>query len=390
MNPQRGRTLLELIDPWELEGELERGEREIVRELEGSSAFIPTKVEVIDYLVDQLRFVKAAWAQAEGRGLRGLPALEWVEYLSWPECLRQAKAGWQRELLRRVAFETPRTLWQRALCARRPEQAAEGFVGFGLPRGALTPPPMLQLGPYPSGRQPTRQAPAGLQASLYIDPGGEPGPLRPVRRLEGEWSWEFRAWAARLYNGQSRHVQVLIDEPRTYAVEEALAVLLAQAERWKAVRQAAAHTASVQASPEMIAQWETLVAVLEGASEALRTAGTRERGTLLNHLFTLPGTLWVTAAEVLTDDLPPEWLGVFLGFAFERQGMLSVRECKQLQQAAGLVLSHWQATRYPEREVGPEGAARLIRRLAAVQRPLQPKSVFAYLAKLMRGAPGRI
>jgi len=380
---------LEILGPGELEGQIERAEREIVRELEGSSAFIPTGVEVIDYLVDQLRFVKAGLAQAEDRGLRGLPALEWLEYLSWPECLRQAKAGWQRELLRRVAFETPRTLWQRVLCARRPEQAAEGFVGFGPPRGALTPPAMLQLGPYPSVRQPTRQAPAGLQASIYIDPGGEPGPLRPVRRLEGEWSWEFRAWAAWLYNGQSRHVQVIIDEPRTYSVEEARAVLLGQAERWKAVLRAAAHTGSVQTSPE-IAQWETLVAVLEGAAEALRTAGTRERGTLLNHLFTLPGTLWVTAVEVLTDDLPPEWLGVFLGFAFERHGMLSVRERKRLREAAGLVLSHWQATRYPAREVGLEGAARLIRRLSAVQRPLQPRSVFAYLAKLMRGAPGRI
>ncbi len=124
---------------------------------------------------------------------------------------------------------------------------------------------------------------------------------------------------------------------------------------------------------------------MQAAAEILGRAGTAERATILEHLFSLPGTVWMAAVEVLTDDLPPERLGVMLGFAFDRRGMLSVRETKQLRKAAAAVLEHWRASRYPQREVGWEKARQLVTRLARLRRPLQPASVFAYLAKLLRG-----
>lgn len=383
-----GVTLFERMDPWELEHELQRAAREITEELKASAGFIRTGLKLVDYLVDQRRFVKAGLAQAERRGLKGVPALEWVEYLSWPECSRQAKPGWRRDLLKRLAFEEPVGLWQRALWARHPGDE----VGTGPPRRAIFPPPAIQLGPYPSHRHPTRQATACLEANIYFDPASgypvKPGPLRPVRRLDELHSWSLVATATVLYNGWFRSIQVLVDEPRTYSVGEARAVLLTQADRGQGVLDAA-RGATPAISEEAAAQLAGQTAFLRAAAEQIGQVNTRGRARMLEYLFSLPGTLLMTAVEALTDDLPPEWLGVLLGFAFERKELVSVRERRQFRKAAASVLGHWQASRYPHREIAPEAAERLVERLSGVRRPLQPKSVFAYLAKLVRAHRAR-
>lgn len=387
MPSSAGRTLFDVIHVWELEPELERAEREIIEELRATADFIPTGIAPIDYLVAQVRFAKAGLAQAERRGLRGIPALEWVEYLSWPECCRQAKTGWRRDLLRRMAFEERVGCWQRALDARHPEDS----IGVGPPRTVIFPPATLQLGPYPSDLEPTdrptRQAPACLEANIYFDLE-QPNPLRPVRRLDGLTSWALLIQGAWLYRGRSpwmQTIQVIIDEPRTYSARAAQEWLLAQAGRFEATLQAA-RSATPPIPEAVAATWAGQIAGMQAAAEILGRAGTAERATILEHLFTLPGTVWMAAVEVLTDDLPPEWLGVMLGFAFDRRGMLSVRETKHLRKAAAAVLEHWQASRYPHREVGVVEAERLVTRLARLRRPLQPASLFAYLAKLVRGA----
>src|SRR5713101_3562600 len=94
-----GRTLFEIYDPWEVEFAVEGAEVEIRQELRAGAGFIRTRIEVLDYLVDQVRFLKAALGQAERKGLRGLPALEWAAYLSWPETRRLAKTQWRQNLV---------------------------------------------------------------------------------------------------------------------------------------------------------------------------------------------------------------------------------------------------------------------------------------------------
>jgi len=100
--------------------------------------------------------------------------------------------------------------------------------------------------------------------------------------------------------------------------------------------------------------------------------------------FGLPGELRLAVPEVLPDDLPPEWLGVFLGFAFKRRGILSVREERRLDRIASTVLEHWQATHYPSRELSRNQASRITARLAGMRRLLSKKSLFAYLSKATR------
>src|SRR5215813_9345348 len=89
----------------------------------------------------------------------------------------------------------------------------------------------------------------------------------------------------------------------------------------------------------------------------------------------------MSSVELLPDDLPPEWLGIFTGFAFERKGLLSVREGKRLRKAAAAVLEHWQMSRFRSRELNGDQGNRIISRLSKIRRPLQARSLYDYLAK---------
>src|SRR5260370_42510165 len=68
------RTLFEILEPWEVEEEVYRAEREILESLK-EPAFIRTGIDNVDYLVDQWRFARAGLEQGKRRGLHGPAAL---------------------------------------------------------------------------------------------------------------------------------------------------------------------------------------------------------------------------------------------------------------------------------------------------------------------------
>jgi hypothetical protein len=378
--PLEARTLFDIYCAWEVEVETERAEREILQKLSSSPEFIRTDIEVLDYLVDQVRFLEAALGHAERRGLGGLPALDWATYLSWPETQRLAETQWRRDLVRRYAFETPAWLWQRALHARQPDDP----VNVGPTREDVWYPPQLQLGPYPSARHLTRLAPALLEAHVQFDPWTTPGVLAPVRRLNQAMTWRLQVSAARLYNAQFWPFDLIIDEPREYSPEEARTTLLARAAYLESMLLRAENESS-NVPPAVRAQWRQGLEFLQAAADQIGRGTTRNRATLLDLCFSIPGTWWFGPVEILSDDLPPEWLGVMLGFAFDRRGLLSVRDGKRLWRVAEAVFDHWQSTRYPHRELSPDTSRRVVSRLAQVRRLLQPSSLFAYVARLTRG-----
>ena len=233
--PPEARTLFSLFHPKSLEPVLEEAEREIVQELAARPPSIRIGIGVVEYLADQI----------------GLAALEWVEYLSWPECSRQAQRGWKRDLLRRNAFEQPVALWQAALAAH----TANDSVGIGPPRTAeFCLPPSLQFGPYPSGYPPTAKEPACLRAHLKFDTWTPPSPLTPVRRLNRAAVWTLEMSSAWLYDGRFVAIDILVDEPRDYSAEEAKTVLQMRADQWEQML-TFAETVEPPISAAVMAEW---------------------------------------------------------------------------------------------------------------------------------------
>jgi len=133
----------------------------------------------------------------------------------------------------------------------------------------------------------------------------------------------------------------------------------------------------------VVAQWRHEIDRLGEAAEQIGQAKTRDRASLLERCFVIPGTRWLGPVEILTDDLPPEWLGVMLAFAFERRGLLSVRDGKHLRKVAATVFDHWQRTRYPDSESSPKLTQLMSTRLGHVRRLLQPASLFAYVRRFV-------
>jgi len=334
-------------------------------------------IGVVEYLADQMRFFQAATTQATRRGLSGLAALEWAEYLSWPECCRRADRAWKRDLLRRYAFQQPAGLWQAALTAHRADDA----VGIGPPRNAeFCLPPILQFGPYPSRYRPTAKAPACLRAHLRFDTGTQPSPLVPVRRLNGAAVWTLEMSTAWLYDGRFMAIDILIDERRDYSPEVARTTLHMLADQWEQTL-AIAETTVPSISAAAAAEWRAEIGRIRTAADEIGRARKRDRAMMLEMFNVVPGTLRLGPVEVLPDDLPDEWFEIFLGFALAREELLSVREKKQLHKAAVSVLMHWQASRYPQRELDERHAEQIVDRLSNVRRLLGAKSLFAYLAR---------
>src|SRR5207245_9242037 len=290
------RTLFQILAPRQVEEGVVGAEPEIVESLK-ESPFIRTGVDNVDYLVDQWRFARAGLEQAKRRGLHGLAALEWTSYLSWPECCRQAETHWRRDLLRRYAFEEPAPFWQRVLHAADSSDDAVRFVGP--PRKHIWLPPKLMFGPYPSEWGPTALAPACLEADIQFDGWTTPGPLAPVRRLNPALTWTLRISAMRLSATRPAFLELVIDEPRTYSAAEARETLLAYAQQGETALRAAT-TGPTPIPTEVAAQWEKNIERLRTAVEAITHAGTRERATLLELLFSVPGTVWLTTVAVLS------------------------------------------------------------------------------------------
>jgi hypothetical protein len=372
------RTLFEIFDPAQVEWDVEETDRAL-RESRDRS-YLGTGVSSVDYLVDQLLYLKAAREEAARRGLDGLAALEWVEYMSWPECRRRART-WRRELLHRYAFEKPAARWQSILRGHSPDEAAS-LVGPLRARSdgsgvGVYPPPILYLGPYPAAWIPPRFGPISLEGHIVpAPPSGYTGSaLVPLRRLNQSRAWTLYAYAARIYGGSGRELTILLDEPRDYSAAEAAEQLRLMAREL--------------GSSEQAEDCAELIAVLQQSADALLTADSADRALILETLSTIPGLIRLsgTQPEIIPEDLPPEWLGVFIGFAFERKGLLPVRDVKKLRRSAATVLEQWQSANYEGRgELTHAAANRIVHRLADMRRLLTKKSLFAYLAKSVPGA----
>ncbi len=343
-----------------------------------NNAFPRPGIEVLDYRVNQIRFLQVACRHADRRGLRGLPALDWAAYLSWPETQRVAGTQWRRDLVRRYAFQAPAWLWQRALHAREPGDP----INVGPSREDVWYPPTLQLGPYPSEVHLTKMAPAVLEAHVDLDAWTTPGPLVPVRRLNQAMTWRLQVSAARLYSARFWPFDLIIDEPRDYSPAEARATLLARVGLLESMLRGTEGEPST-VPQAVVAQWRHEVDRLRQAAEQIGQAKAPDRASLLERCFVIPGTWWLGPVEILTDDLPPEWLGVMLAFAFDRRGLLSVRDGKHLRKVAATVFDHWQSTHYPDREISPKLMRLMSTRLGHVRRPLQPASLFAYVRRFV-------
>jgi hypothetical protein len=225
-------------------------------------------------------------------------------------------------------------------------------------------------------------APAVLEAHIDLDAWTTPGPFTPVRRLNQAMTWRLQVSAARLYNTRFWPFDIIIDEPRDYSLEEARATLLARVARLELMLRGTEGEPSM-VPPGILAEWRQEVDRLREAADQIGRVNSRDRASLLERCFAIPGTWWLGPVEILTDDLQPEWLGVMLGFAFDRRGLLSVRDGKRLRKVAAAVLDQWQSTRYPDRDIAPKTTQLIVTRLRSVRRLLQPASLFAYLRRFM-------
>jgi len=340
-------------------------------------------VELVDVLVEQFVFLQAARAQASARGLQGLAALEWAEYLSWPECKRLAGPAWRQALLTRHAFEEPSCCWQQALQAR-----FEGDeVGVGPPRNALNWFPVgLQFGPYPAprrGRWTKRLQVGALEAHIKFDPWTNPDALFPVRRLEGPLTWQLELWAARKYGQLFGHARVVIDEPRGYDKGHVL-------ERLRQVIGDLMRRLEKQGEdlpPYVLAAWRRTIKRWQVALRDFdKATTTRHRAEALAGHTALPLEVVLGEIDVVPEDLPIQWFGTYLGFLLERRGLLSVRESRMLHQSAEQLVEDWQEKRFPRRRLDRQAAQRVVGRLANLVRPLVRKSLLKYLAKATREA----
>jgi hypothetical protein len=339
-------------------------------------------VGLVDLLVDQFVFFQAARAQARARGLEGLAALEWAEYLSWPECKRQAGPAWRQALLRRFAFEEPSCWWQRVLQARFQGDQ----VGVGPPRNAINWFPIgLQFGPYPvrheTGRWTKRLQVGVLEAHVKFDPWTEPDALIPVRRLEGPLTWQLELWAARKYDRSFGHARVIIDQPRGYDREHVLERLQQVIGDLMARLQQQGDGLPphvLEAWKRTVGRWQQAFRDFEGA------ATTRRRAEAFADHAALPLEVLLGEIDVVPEDLRIEWFGMYLGFLLERRDVLSVRESQKLHLSAEQIVEYWQEKRFPRRRLDRQAAQRVVDRLANFVRPLTGKSVFEYLAKATR------
>src|SRR5260370_10200194 len=86
------RTLFQILEPWEVEEEVYRAEREILESLK-EPAFIRTGIDNVDYLVDQWRFSRAGPEQAKRRRHPGPATPGWASDLCWAGGPRPAETA---------------------------------------------------------------------------------------------------------------------------------------------------------------------------------------------------------------------------------------------------------------------------------------------------------
>jgi len=345
-----------------IRGRLEREEPDLLR----------SGVSMIDYAVDQVRFFRQAWVELKAAGLSDAAALERAEFLSLPECLRQAPEDWKQQLVLQYAFSKQWCGWQRALAARH----ATDHDRIGVhPRYPDLPGPGVLLSPYPS----TVTLPPGplvtLEANVQMDVGASPSPLHPTRPLAPGLTW-FLALVF-FHVSRWRPVVVLIDPPRDLdpvAAQRSLRDLASQVE----AAADAAHSAPTPPSEDALKHWRQTAEILRHAADRIIAVSASERAGILQRCFSLPLTAYFAPVLFITEDMPPEVMAMFIGFGLKQAGLLSGPEARIFDRFVE------QRCLKDHPELFPAHGRQLAGRMARFRRPLRYRSVTRYERLVLR------
>ncbi len=370
-------------DLWELLPELERQEHRILKRVRGEEAsLLRTGVALVDYAVDQVRYFLEGWRGLRADGLTDLAALEQAEFLSLPECLRQAKRQWKKDLLLKYAGSRQWFCWQRVLDARRPTDEVNV-----LPRQPGWPGATVQLSPYPSSQRLPKGAMVTLEAAMHPNPGLQPSPVHPVRKLQfiqglgDQFIERVITWSLELvlfHKKRSRPpLRIFIDPPWDFDVEAARVALRNLAAQLEATAESAARRPDPPPE-EAIGVCRRDAEAVRAAADRLGPASASERAVILQRCFSLPGAIHLSAVTSLTEDLPPDRMGALIGFRLRKAGLLSVREGRRIDKYAErlLLMAHEDLT--------PAGAKQMGKKLATFVRPLRQESLTSYERKMLR------
>jgi hypothetical protein len=345
-----------------IRGRLEREEPDLLR----------SGVPMIDYAVDQVRFFRQAWVELKAAGLSDAAALERAEFLSLPECLRQAPEDWKQQLVLQYAFSKQWCGWQRALAARH----ATDHDRIGVhPRYPDLPGPGVLLSPYPS----TVTLPPGplvtLEANVQMDVGASPSPLHPTRPLAPGLTWFLTL--VFFHVSRWRPVVVLIDPPRDLdpvAAQRSLRDLASQVE----AAADAAHSAPTPPSEDALKHWRQTAEILRHAADRIIAVSASERAGILQRCFSLPLTAYFAPVLFITEDMPPEVMAMFIGFGLKQAGLLSGPEARIFDRFVE------QRCLKDHPELFPAHGRQLAGRMARFRRPLRYRSVTRYERLVLR------
>ena len=360
-------------------------------------------VPVVEWLVDQIVFQRAAWEWIQVYKLPDEDVLWLLEMLALPECMRRARRRWQRTWLVEEALVQSNLHWRDVLSCRQRTSPIRRVPRTGAfqfyPR---------QLGPYQSPfRSPKRWPnPWKIPFDFLLTikgPGAEGGHLlQPL--LHGSsltFTIELRTLTGSLF----------LDFPRDYNGAECIQQLhqLRSFIEQCVMREqtdGAVHSAEQEhqeyvgflgrvrlgPAPDMAGlrqQWREYPAEIERDIERLHKPKLRkaQRAAILQRHFMIPATISLKPIHLLPLDLPTNALLIVIAAWMMERDLLSLHERRTVR--------HYVATRLLQlnSEMSPEQAQQLIpeviQRLGNFARPLRGASVGAYLARVeRRKAPG--
>jgi len=394
-------------------------EEEIFGEREGG-------IDVLQWLVDQILFVKAVWDQ----GIRDENDLWFLEMLALPYCLRHAQSRWHEKQLIHEALVKQSLNWQRVL---HWQKGADNFQ-TDLRLNFLS----RQIGPYQSNIQRDRlrgwqsKPPSPRRRGLSPIPEGDNkrldltlhlqswpsndnvGPLRPIFPLLCSGS-DFFSIQANVANGT-----FLLDQPRDFDFDKCIA----QLHRWQKLLEEHIKTAAlkseeipqeyslrftallgwgrtligpIQNNNSAIEDWAALSSRLTKDIQRLQTGkiSKSERAHIMQRYFEIPGTTFLTDVRILPIDCPVSLLPLLIGGWMLENGLLSVREGRRFRKNIHLQLLMLEQHLIMKKDLledepaidfvlPPKLISETIHSLANFDRPLRGESVRRYLLRLLQ------
>lgn len=280
-----------------------------------------SEIRLVDYAVDQLRFFREAWEQVKASGCPDLEALQQMEGLALPECVRRAKTRWQKNRLVQE-FESGNALWPWLPNYQRREE----WDRCRIRREVMS---AIILGPYPSQAQLRGNHWVGLMASFTPppSPGLPPSLLVPVRQ-DGGRTWYLELVVDGL-------VSIIADIPRAPLADVELRSLLRLlADR---IEQPIESFFALEWQMDPQTRLALAQALREQAAQRLSPS---QCARLLAEVFVVPGFTYSTSVWFLTLDLTAEQMACLVGEALSQSGWLARREVRQLhryEEKCGLI-----------------------------------------------------